>query len=101
MVRSLIYLGAAVLFFVIGLSLVWLPFPAGFPFFALALGFLVAGSRRAAGMLLASRRRLATLDRTIDWVEQRGGRRIARTLRRTRPGRLPRRVDAADDAAIR
>lgn len=100
MVRSVIYLGAALLFLVIGLSLVWLPFPAGFPFFALALGFLVAGSRRAAGMVLASRRRVARLDRTINWVEKRGGRRVAKVLRRTRPGRLPRRADSSDDPVV-
>jgi hypothetical protein len=67
------------------------PFPLGMPLIAFGLMLLVASNRRAARWMLAGRSRLALLDRCVRLLEAHGGGRVRAVLRRTRPGRLPRR----------
>ena len=68
------------------------PVPLGTPLIAFGLMLLIASNRRAARWMLASRARLALLDRGVRLLEARGGRKVRAVLRRTRPGRLPRRA---------
>ena len=75
-----------------GLAFILTPIPLGAPLIGAALTLLVASNRSAARLVLLGRCRLSTLDRGVDWLERRGGARLGRVMRRTRPGRMPRRL---------
>jgi hypothetical protein len=75
-----------------GLIFLLTPVPLGAPLLSLALVLLVASNRTAARLLLSGRRHSRPLDNAVAWTERRGGERLRRVLRRTRPGRLPRRA---------
>ncbi|MYZ46794.1 hypothetical protein [Propylenella binzhouense] len=89
--RLLIYLLAA-LCLLLGLAFMVTPIPLGLPLLATGLILVTATSRRAAGLVLASRRGVPLVDRSIGFLEAHSGPRLRRALRRTRPGRLPRRI---------
>ncbi|MGQ7792191.1 hypothetical protein ACUN0C_07270 [Faunimonas sp. B44] len=89
--RLLIYLAAAALI-VVGLAFSVTPIPLGAPLIGIALIMLVATSRNAARFMLASRKGVPFVDRCVGFLEARGGERFRKALRRTRPGRLPKRT---------
>jgi hypothetical protein len=71
--------------FVVGLVLAPTPIPLGIPIMALSLFALIATNPHAARLVQGLRGRFARLDKAIRFIEDRAGRRIGDTLRRTRP----------------
>lgn len=74
-----------IVLFVIGLILTPTPLPLGIPIMALSLFLLVATNPHAARLVQGLRGRFLVLDQAIRFVEERAGKRIGETLRRTRP----------------
>ena len=71
--------------FVVGLVLAPTPIPLGIPIMALSLFALIATNPHAARLVQGLRGRFVLLDKAIRFIEDRAGRRIGDTLRRTRP----------------
>lgn len=90
--RGVLMMSLGCLCLVIGLAFVLTPIPLGLPLISAALAIFIASNRPAARLVLLGRLRLPLLDRGVDWLERHGGRRVRRALRRTRPGRVPRRL---------
>lgn len=76
----------------IGLAFSITPIPLGLPIFVVAVFLLLVSNRQAVRMAICGRRRIRLLDRWMDWLERVGGARYGRALRKTRPGRLPKRM---------
>jgi len=53
---------------------------------------LVASNRYAVHMMIFGRRHIGLFDRWVSWLETKGGPKFGRVLRKTRPGRMPRRM---------
>ena len=90
--RSVLMMSLGTLCLLAGLAFVLTPIPLGLPLISAALAIFIASNRPAARLMLLGRLRLPLLDRSMDWLERYGGRRVRRALRRTRPGRVPRRL---------
>ena len=75
----------------IGLAFSITPIPLGLPIFVVAVFLLLVSNRKAAHMMISGRQRVPLFDRWLDWVERVGGNRYGRILRKTRPGRMPKR----------
>ncbi len=90
--RALLATALGVFCLVAGLAFILTPIPLGAPLIGAALALLVTSNRFAARLVLLGWHRLSTLDRGVNWLERRGGARLRRVLRRTRPGRMPRRL---------
>ncbi len=88
--RHAIVLMVGIVGLIVGLAFFLTPIPLGFPLVGLSLMILVGTSRKAAVTVLAVRRRVSLFDRFLNSLEERGGSRIRRALRKTRPGRLGR-----------
>ena len=90
--RALLATALGIVCLLAGLVFLATPIPLGVPLISFALVLLVTSNRFAARLVLLGRHRLSTLDRGVNWLERRGGARLRRVLRRTRPGRMPRRL---------
>ena len=90
--RSVLMMSLACLCLLVGLAFELTPIPLGLPLISAALAILIASNRPSARLMLLGRLKLPLLDRGMDWLERHGGRRVRRALRRTRPGRVPRRL---------
>lgn len=70
---------------VIGLLLLVSPIPGATVMLALGIALLICSSTRAAGALQSLRTRIAWLNRSFSWLEDRAGQKIGAALKQTRP----------------
>ncbi|MBZ8133416.1 hypothetical protein [Afifella sp. IM 167] len=89
--RQATLLFLALLAFLVGLAFIATPIPLGAPLFAASLVLAIAASRRATRIVAGFRYAVPLADKSISFLERRGGRRLGRVLRKTSPRRLPRR----------
>ena len=82
----------ALLLLLVGLAFSITPIPLGFPLILIAIFLLVASNRYAVHMMIFGRRHIGLFDRWVNWLEVKGGQRFGRVLRKTRPGRMPKRM---------
>ncbi len=92
-IKTMVITLVAIILLLIGLVFsVTTPIPLGFPLILFAIVLLLTSNRTAAQMMVCCRRRIGLLDRWVNWLEVKGGDRFGRVLRKTRPGRVPKRV---------
>ena len=91
-IKALLATIIAVLLLPVGLAFSITPIPLGLPIFILAVFLLLVSSRHAVRITIFGRLHLGLFDRWLNWLERVGGERYGRVLRKTRPGRLPKRV---------
>ena len=91
-IKALLATVAAVFLLPVGLAFSITPIPLGLPIFILAVFLLLVSNRSAVQLTIFGRRHITLFDRWLVWLERVGGNRYGRILRKTRPGRLPKRV---------
>lgn len=92
-IKTLVITLFAIIMLLIGLVFsVTTPIPLGFPLILFAIVLLLTSNRSAAQLMICCRGRFGLLDRWVNWLEIKGGNRFGRVLRKTRPGRMPKRV---------
>lgn len=91
-IKALVTTLVAIVLLVVGLAFSITPIPLGFPLILIGIFLLVATNRYAVHLMIWGRRRIGLFDRWVSWLEVKGGNRFGRVLRKTRPGRMPKRV---------
>ncbi|HMB46800.1 MAG TPA: hypothetical protein VKN63_00845 [Afifellaceae bacterium] len=90
-VKAMVTTLVAIILLLVGLAFSITPIPLGLPLILIAVIMLVASNRYAVHMMIFGRRHIGLFDRWVGWLEVKGGQKFGRVLRKTRPGRMPRR----------
>ena len=91
-IKAMVTTLVALVLLLVGLAFSITPIPLGLPLILIAVIMLVASNRYAVHMMIYGRRRIGLFDRWVGWLEVKGGQKFGRVLRKTRPGRMPRRM---------
>ena len=91
-VKAMVTTLVAIILLLVGLAFSITPIPLGLPLILIAVIMLVASNRYAVHLMIFGRRHIGLFDRWVGWLEVKGGQKFGRVLRKTRPGRMPRRL---------
>ena len=91
-IKAMVTTLVALVLLLVGLAFSITPIPLGLPLILIAVIMLVASNRYAVHMMIYGRRNISLFDRWVSWLEIKGGQKFGRVLRKTRPGRMPRRM---------
>ena len=91
-IKAMVTTLVALVLLLVGLAFSITPIPLGLPLILIAVIMLVASNRYAVHLMIYGRRHIGLFDRWVSWLEIKGGQKFGRILRKTRPGRMPRRM---------
>ena len=91
-IKAMVTTLVALVLLLVGLAFSITPIPLGLPLILIAVIMLVASNRYAVHLMIYGRRHIGLFDRWVSWLEVKGGQKFGRILRKTRPGRMPRRM---------
>lgn len=91
-IKAMVTTLVALVLLLVGLAFSITPIPLGLPLILIAVIMLVASNRYAVHLMIYGRRHIGLFDRWVGWLEVKGGQKFGRILRKTRPGRMPRRM---------
>ena len=91
-IKAMVTTLVALVLLLVGLAFSITPIPLGLPLILIAVIMLVASNRYAVHLMIYGRRHIGLFDRWVGWLEIKGGQKFGRILRKTRPGRMPRRM---------